>query len=192
MKNATDHLLDAIQKHGTPSEVGAFGRYSEHVGYALFGGEDPIIESCEVFKAWVNVSNGSEGGADFSDIILLQGVIQAFILGSTAEEELVCQMPQNSERRFDLSVRDEVSERYDFEGLISQTELDEIIAQNVTLGLDTTDLDLVTLSLHCCNDIVRYKRFTLGYGVAWLTFPGGYRIGFASNSGMITTIDSYQ
>ena len=101
MKNATDILIDAIEVHGLPSEVGARGRTSEYIKYALKTDQTPIIESSEGLKGWIVISNEDE--ENLSNLESIQCVIKAFVENSTSGECLRCHDKDGEEYFLDLS-----------------------------------------------------------------------------------------
>ena len=188
MKNATDILIEALELHGLPSEVGARGRISEYIKYAIHGDQTPIIESSESLKGWVVISNEDE--QNLSDIESLQYVIQAFVEGWTSGEDLLCRDKNGAEHFLELSAIDPDTESHDFEILIDDDEFRDIFFKATGNFPDSDeDLDLMDFCTNYCHEIEWEKNVTLGYGVAWLKFSDGFELGFTAKGNVIVAID---
>ena len=190
MKNATDNLIEAIEKHGLPTEVGARGRIGEYIKYTISGEEEPIIESSESSKGWVVIPKDGEDEANFSDIESLQSVVQAFINGQTSGEYLICIDRTGAEKMLELSADEPDTESHDFESLIDEDKLKSIISQTTGDIPDSDEeLNLMSFCFNYCQEAEWEKYFTLSYGVAWLTFSDGLQLGFTAKDSCIVSID---
>ncbi|MDO9025289.1 hypothetical protein [Zwartia sp.] len=188
MKNATDILIEAIELHGLPSEVGAIGRISEYIKYAIHGDQTPIIQSSEGLKGWVVISNEDE--QNFSDFDSLQYVIQAFIEGWTSGEDLLCRDKNGVEHFLELSANNLDTKSYDFEILIDDDDFRDIFFKATGDFPDSDeDLDLMDFCTNYCHEIEWEKYVTLGYEAAWLKFSDGFELGFTANGDVIVAID---
>jgi hypothetical protein len=188
MKNAADILIEVLEVHGLPSGVGARGRTSRYIKYAIKGEQTPIIESSEGLKGWIALAD--EDKEKLSDLDSIQSVIKAFIEDSTAGDYLLYHDKNGEEHFLELAAFEPHTESHDFEVLIDESEFAEILFKATGNMPDSVeDLDLMNFCLDQCEEVDWETSYTFGYGVAWLTFLDGFQIGFTKEDGVIVAID---
>ena len=174
--------------HGQPSGVGARGRTSQYIKYAIKGDQTPIIESSEGLKGWIAVAKEDE--QKLAELESIQQVIKAFIEDSTAGDYLLYHDKNGEEHFLELAAVEPHTESHSFEVLIDESEFADIFFKTTGNMPDSVeDLDLMSFCSDHCEEVDWETSYTVGYGVAWLTFLDGFQMGFTVDNGVIVVID---
>lgn len=193
-------LERAVAKHGLPHQIGAKGWINETQNFHYDG--KPIATAEDGMKGWLYVEQEDDGDGEpsWSNVDELAAVARAMIEDTNNDEtslnvDVINPGPDDWEIRSVQIHNDEADGKsWDYEIDMDEDEFWEIVKRVMLENgeidepeedeeIDTDDIDVNTFLWGYCDDMGGEQRFSYGYGVAYMEFADGFRMGMTMKDG---------
>lgn len=183
-KELIAQLEAIVAVHGLPKEVGARGWITETHGWEHDG--KYLATSEDGLKGWIYLPRDTDesGEATYSNTIELARAVESFINGSAdgiylhlydGDEIVAAPQLSNDEadgKSWEWSSHKELAELAELYTELSGEEVEE----------DSEDF-LHSLFWDHCTEADSEVEYSLSYGIAWLEFDDGFKVGFMEEDG---------
>ena len=195
-------ILEAtVAKHGLPNQMGATGWIAETQNFHYDG--KPIATAEDGLKGWLYVERDDNGDGEpsWSNVEELAEVARAMIEDNNDDEtSLNVNVIGAGEDDWDIrsvTIRNDEADgkSWDYEIDMDDEEFWEIVKRVMLENgeieapededeeIDTDDIDVNTFLWSYCADMGGEQRYSYGYGVAYMEFDDGFKMGMTIKDG---------